>query len=324
MVVPTALQLINITTPSLCVDAGSSPQCNATVPTGKEESGREHESLAKRVQNVKESETTTSLCTRFSRLSHLLSSILGTVIMYTPTVIPPDQTPSANMPSDLEHSSSEFESVSGSLNTPPVQSNAPNPTLVAAGHVLPPIISALGLGSARFLKGVVPAVADWLVLPIPTPHSSGPPTSGMHLDAERDQGKQSGHSGPNGGFPLHIAALHVIRTLCDTCAPCLNPWAVTIIDCLARCWVGCVDAEADGTEPSDLEALRNCLREVALDLARACPDVIKVCGSRSPHLLVDVHLQLDQNEYACLTASDEALFGALVGNIPSPIANSPP
>ncbi|KAI6096570.1 hypothetical protein EDD16DRAFT_1672001, partial [Pisolithus croceorrhizus] len=45
--------------------------------------------------------------------------------------------------------------------------NALHPALVAAAHVLPPLLSALAsVGATRFLKGVLLVVVGWLALPV--------------------------------------------------------------------------------------------------------------------------------------------------------------
>ena len=94
--VPTTLQLVDLTSPSQVPDATS--PCTSLSPS---------------LNNV--------LSTRFTHLSTLLSSsILGTVIVYTPAILPP------------EHAESDSESITlNSMQTTPPEGNAPHPTLVA-------------------------------------------------------------------------------------------------------------------------------------------------------------------------------------------------
>lgn len=283
--VPTTLQLIDLTTPSLFPNASSSP------PSTDDIRGTSSKDLSLALSPSLQR----SLATRFNRLSTLLSSsILGTVILYTPTVVPSEPAPIVDPFSDREHVASDSES--GPCATQPVQGaqssiNAPHPTLVAAAYVLPPVISALGVGATRFLKGVVPVVVGWLALPISTTAS---PHSAIDL-SERGREPSQSQETVDGPFALHLAALHVVSVLIGTCPLRIGRWATTITDGLARCWVNCVDAMTTNTAPQ-LGVLQGRLQEVAVELACAYPYVIR-------------------NEFAKLLAFDRMLFDGLVGGI---------
>ena len=254
-VVPTTLQLIDLTAPSQFPDATS--PCTS--------------SLSPSLNNV--------LSTRFTRLSTLLSSsILGTVIMYTPAILPPDPAPAPDTFADPEHAESDSESITlNSMQTTPPDGNALHPTLIAAAHVLPLVIAALGIAAARFLKGIVPVVTGWLALPFSTATSS--PSSvaendiGVVMGTYEDMLLQT-ESGP---LALHFAALRIIHVLLDTCAPRIEPWAITIVDGMARCWVHCMDVGSADIKPPHIETLQKCLQETAVKLSGGCPSIVEVC-----------------------------------------------
>lgn len=291
MVVPTTLQLIDLTTPSPFPNPSPFPL--STDGTKGASSTDLSLSLSPSLQK--------SLTTRFNRLSTLLSSsILGTVILYTPTVVPSEPAPTLDPFSDPEHVASDSGSEPFTIR--PVQeakpsTHVPHPTLVAASHVLPPVVSALGVGAARFLKGIVPVVVGWLALPISTPGSSHSTIIPTPVDPSEGE-KKTGQAQVNINEPLalHLAALHVVNVLIDTCPSRIARWSTTITDGLARCWVGCVDAVSTDTAPPRLEVLRGRLQEVAVELATACPRVVR-------------------NEFTQLLEVDQTLFDGLVGSI---------
>ena len=196
--------------------------------------------------------------------------------MYTPTVIPPDPIPVPDSFMDSGHAEPEPEPFAlNSTQTTSQETNAPHPTLVAAARVLPLVIGALGIGASRFLKGIIPVVTGWLALPISTSTSpSSAERDAMASSTSSDKPVQTGRSGP---LALHFAALHIIDVLSDVCAPRMAQWAVTIVDGMARCWVGCMDVVGVELEPPSIEALQARLRETAVKLSSICPSVVKVC-----------------------------------------------
>ena len=205
--------------------------------------------------------------------------------MYTPAVLPPDPVHVPDTFADPEHTESDSESVPlHSVQATPPERNAPHPTLVAAADALPLVIAALGIGAARFLKGIVPVVTGWLALPIPTatsPSSVAGENIGIVMATpDKDKLLQANQNGP---FSLHFAALRIIHVLLDACAPRIEQWAVTIIDGMARCWVGCMDAISAHIQLTGVETLQNCLRETAVKLSSRYPSVIKVCILLSNH-----------------------------------------
>ncbi|KAI6043493.1 hypothetical protein EDC04DRAFT_2890890 [Pisolithus marmoratus] len=273
--VPTTLQLIDLTTPSLFPNASPFPL--ATNDTRGASSKNLSISLSPSLHK--------SLTTRFNRLSTLLSSsILGTVILYSPAAVPSDPAPIVDPFLDPEHATSGSESEPQGAKR---SVNAPHPQLVAAAQVLPLAISALGIGTARFLKGIMPVIVGWLALPI----------SNLTADPSEKDGKPSqSQASVDGPFALHLASLHVVKVLIDTCPSRIARWATTITDGLARCWVGCADAASTSTVPPQLGVLQGCLQEVAVELAKACPHVVR-------------------NEFTQLLEFDRMLFDGLVGGI---------
>ncbi|KAI6004225.1 hypothetical protein EDD15DRAFT_2360528 [Pisolithus albus] len=293
--VPTTLQLIDLTTPSLF------PNPSSPLPSTDDTRGASSKDLSLSLSPSLHR----SLATRFDRLSTLLSSsILGTVILYTPTAVPSEPAPIVDPFSDQDHVASDSESEP--CPTQPVQGaqssiNAPHPTLVAAAYVLPPVISALGVGATRFLKGVVPVVVGWLALSIPTTAS---PDSTVDDLSERGRDPGRSQETVEGPFALHLAALHVVSVLIGTCPSRIGRWATTITDGLARCWVNCVDAMTTNTAPQ-LGVLQGRLQEVAVELASAYPYVIR-------------------NEFSKLLAFDRMLFDGLVGAICTTLSDDAP
>ncbi|KAF9224388.1 hypothetical protein BS17DRAFT_732156, partial [Gyrodon lividus] len=302
LAVPTTLQLIDLTTPPLFHSYDISP--HHTQPHNK------NISRATSLSHTLTPSQSKSLSTRFTRLSTLLSSsLLGTIIMYTPTLLPPDLAPGPNLDpfADPEHTAHNLEQVP---DIQPPRKQPVNPTLIAAAQTLPSILSALGIGGARFLKGVISVLAEWLALPI-SPATSissaveSVPSAGasaVHVlestpgTGQPDQDTRSSES----ELALYFASLSSLSVLLHTCTPRIRRWATTVVDALGRCWIGCLDAEGQGGDQSvpkdSLRLLKERLRETAVQLAELCPNVV-------------------EDDYARLLAFDNILFGGLVGGI---------
>ncbi|KAG8218289.1 hypothetical protein J3R82DRAFT_3900 [Butyriboletus roseoflavus] len=296
LTVTTTLQLVDLTTPSAFPSHGISLHVNELqgIP-------------AAAITHTLSSSQSKTLSTRFSRLSTLLSSsLLGTVIMYTPTFLLPvsSSAPNPDPFADPEHvdiSPVHVPEIPLQAPTPPTRSF--NPTLVAAAQTLAPVLSALGTGGVRFLKGVIPVLAEWLALPIPVvaPEAGSVPDDNEEKfppDAEGSSYHGSGSS--TADISLHVASLSSLSVLLRTCAPRMEGWSTTIVDALGRCWVGYLDIENqrgnNDVSKDSLCALKKQLKETAVQLAEVYPGVIK-------------------NEYAILMAFNKALFEGLVGGI---------
>ncbi|KAH9950053.1 hypothetical protein B0H21DRAFT_724540 [Amylocystis lapponica] len=118
-------------------------------------------------------------------------------------------------------------------------------TLEASLDVLPEAVTALDIGTARYLKALVPQ----LVLPLA--------------------------SAPEKMFsaPLMRASLRALTVVIKACAPRMHIWKGTILEGVIKCWVTLADSGADG---EDTRELKDALKEVCDCLSDACPSVVKV------------------------------------------------
>lgn len=155
LAVATSLQLIDLTTPSTFPLLHDDER--QVIPTA---------ALTQALSPLQSK----SLSTRFLRLSTLLSSsLLGTVIMYTPTFPPSESAaPDPDPFTDPEHVDDDPVHVpEPTMPVPTPREQSFNPTLIAAAQSLPPVLSALGIGGIRFLKAIIPLLSEWLALPLP-------------------------------------------------------------------------------------------------------------------------------------------------------------
>ncbi|KAF8556292.1 hypothetical protein OG21DRAFT_1506737 [Imleria badia] len=293
LAVTISLQLIDLTTPSAFPSHGILLHNNE--PQGTPATALTH---------TLSSSQSKSLSTRFSRLSILLSSsLLGTIIMYTPTFLPPAVSSSAPDPdpfADPEHVDVDPLYVPAT----PLQglTRSFNPTLVAAAQSLPSVLSALGIGCARFLKGIVPVLAEWLALPLPVvpPETGCVPDDNEETSSREAEGTNHGSGSFTADVTLHIASLSSLSVLFHTCNPRIGGWSTTIVDAIGRCWIGCLDFESQRrgniVSKDSLCVLKKQLKETVVQLARVHPNIIK-------------------NEYAILLAFNKGLFEGLVEGI---------
>ncbi|KAF9468776.1 hypothetical protein BDZ94DRAFT_1244563 [Collybia nuda] len=115
--------------------------------------------------------------------------------------------------------------------------------ILASLDALPPLLHALGVGSARFLKALIPQ----LVHP---------------LKADRLAAPQ---------IKLQLSSLRVLDVLIVECAPRIGGWKGVVIDGLGRCWVSLKDSGSD--IPGS--ALGKQLRHTCELLRKACPSVME-------------------------------------------------
>ncbi|KAF9242912.1 hypothetical protein BU15DRAFT_72567 [Melanogaster broomeanus] len=291
LAVPTTLQLIDLTTPSLFPSQYISTQC--TQPH------TQRSTQATALSHVLSPSQSKSLSTRFTRLVALFStSLLGTVIMYTPTLDLPEPAPGPDPDpfADPEHVDTNPEQFPA---TQPPRKQPINPTLIAAAQILPSVLSALGIGGARFLKAIIPVLTEWLALPISTAASISSVVESVPAETSAPRVVESTPSTCQPDDPelaLYFASLSSLSILFCTCTPRMGRWATTVVDALGRCWVGCLDAEGQSIPKDSLRLLKERLREMALQLAGLYPNVV-------------------ENEYARLLAFDDTLFGGLVGGV---------
>ncbi|KAF8121310.1 hypothetical protein EV363DRAFT_1458028 [Boletus edulis] len=271
LAVRTTLQLIDLTTPSVFPSHGISLHDNEPQGTP--------DPVLSRTLSASQSK---SLSTRFSRLSILLSSsLLGTVIMYTPPFLPPVSSlaPDPDPFGDPEHVDLD-PAYATPLQGPTPQKQSVNPTLIAAAQSLPPVLSALGIGGARFLKGVVPVLAEWLGLPLPIVAFEAGCGSNDSGDASHNAQRACyGSKSSTVDVTLHVASLSSLSVLFHTCTSRMGGWSMTIVDAIGRCWVGCLDIESGRRDyivsEESLAILKIQLKETAVQLARIYPGVAK-------------------------------------------------
>ncbi|KDR80514.1 hypothetical protein GALMADRAFT_240803 [Galerina marginata CBS 339.88] len=128
----------------------------------------------------------------------------------------------------------------------------------ATFEALPDLLRALGIGSVRFLKALIPQLAHTL---IPRP---------MVMSDRK----------------VEFSAITVLSTLLDVCGPRIELWKETILDAIGRCWVGLIDEENPAIQTNgDLDAspadvglrreLKRQLQNLCTKLAELCPSVVK-------------------------------------------------
>ncbi|KAK7061347.1 hypothetical protein R3P38DRAFT_2828989 [Favolaschia claudopus] len=116
------------------------------------------------------------------------------------------------------------------------------PALLASIDALPPLLRALGVGCARYMKVLVAQLV----------HPLAP------LEYE------------NKSVELQILSLRALCALMEGCPERIMHWKGTILNGVARCWVGIMDSSET---PSD--GLKQELKKVSHALAIACPSVLQ-------------------------------------------------
>jgi len=112
-------------------------------------------------------------------------------------------------------------------------------TILASLEALGPVLRALGIGNARYLKALIIQLTHLLK---PRPLNQWPAS-------------------------IQIASLKVISILIEECEPCMGRWKVAVLDALARCWVTVMDSKSDDGQ------LKNELRHTCQVLREICPSV---------------------------------------------------
>jgi len=131
----------------------------------------------------------------------------------------------------------------------------------ASVDALPGIVQALGIGTVRYLKAIVPQLV-FALLPAP-------------------------ENGATKRFQL--SSLRALSVIIEACAPRMDKWKNTILEGVLRCWVTLTDA---GIEDDQGRALRRGLEEVCDRLRDACPSVANVEYAQL--------LQVDENMFGPL------------------------
>jgi len=115
----------------------------------------------------------------------------------------------------------------------------------ASVDVLPEIVQALGIGTARYLKAIVPQLV-YPLLPAP----------------ENTASKQ-----------LQLSSLRALAVVIEACAPRMHKWKGTILDGVLRCWVTLTDIGADDDQSMQV---KHALKEVCERLLKVCPSLANV------------------------------------------------
>jgi len=82
--------------------------------------------------------------------------------------------------------------------------------------VLPGVIEMLGIGCARYLKALIPQLVHPLLPSFVSPSRE-----------------------------MQLSSLRALHVLIDECSPRIARWKGTILDAVAKCWVGIIDSGAD-------------------------------------------------------------------------------
>ncbi|KAJ3857221.1 hypothetical protein EV368DRAFT_77951 [Lentinula lateritia] len=116
----------------------------------------------------------------------------------------------------------------------------------ASVDCLPPLLSALGLGSSRYLKALIPQLLHPL---IPVPFILSP-------------------------FELQISSLRALMMVIHECSYRMLQWKGTITDSISRCWINLTDTQSTD-DSSRREELKKQLRSTCEILAKVCPTIIE-------------------------------------------------
>ncbi|KZT74537.1 hypothetical protein DAEQUDRAFT_682559 [Daedalea quercina L-15889] len=108
------------------------------------------------------------------------------------------------------------------------------------------IVHALGIGTARYLKAIVPQLVFLLV---PAPENSA-------------------------NLQLQLSSLRALAEVVRTCAPRMHKWKGQILEGILKRWVVAVDKGSD--EDPVTGTLKDAAKDVCDALAIACPSVIKL------------------------------------------------
>ncbi|KAK0502216.1 hypothetical protein EDD18DRAFT_1458461, partial [Armillaria luteobubalina] len=117
--------------------------------------------------------------------------------------------------------------------------------ILATVEALPPLMKALDIGIARYLKALIPQLVHPLY-----PNSVRPTP-----------------------IVLQKHSLIALVTVINECSPRIGGWKGTILDGVGRCWVALQDV--DPSRNDDGEELKELLRRTCRELANACPSVVQ-------------------------------------------------
>ncbi|KAF9520981.1 hypothetical protein BS47DRAFT_1335069 [Hydnum rufescens UP504] len=114
-------------------------------------------------------------------------------------------------------------------------------TMEASIQVLPPLIHALGIGTARFLKALIPQLSDMLVT---KPFLPATPR-------------------------LQVLSADCLCVIISECPPRISFWRLRILDGLARCWVQLKEGNAKASPDIVVETMQ----KLAQELVKSAPSL---------------------------------------------------
>ncbi|KAK0191366.1 hypothetical protein F5146DRAFT_1048368 [Armillaria mellea] len=119
--------------------------------------------------------------------------------------------------------------------------------ILATVEALPPLMKALDIGIARYLKALVPQLVHPLY-----PNSVRPTP-----------------------VVLQKHSLIALVTVINECSTRIGGWKGTILDGVGRCWVALQDVDPSRNDDGACEELKELLRSTCKELAKACPSVVQ-------------------------------------------------
>ncbi|EDR04901.1 uncharacterized protein LACBIDRAFT_303763 [Laccaria bicolor S238N-H82] len=114
--------------------------------------------------------------------------------------------------------------------------------VLATLEALPPVVQALGVGCARYLKDLIPQLVHPLI-------------PKLLVEPQLD---------------MQLASLGVLQAVMEACPPRMHRWKGTILNGICRCWVVMI---VDRDVPD--QALKRELQSACKILAEVCPSVVE-------------------------------------------------
>jgi len=147
--------------------------------------------------------------------------------------------------------------------------------VLATFDSLPRLVGALGIGTVRFLKALIPQLTHPLI-----PRSL--------IDPDRE---------------MQLSALSTLEVVLDVCAPRIKFWKGTVLDAVGRCWVQLIDEEEKNSMPPTAVEQRLKSKKLKAQLQHLCVKLAEVCPS------------VRQEEYKRFMEVDQMLFKNLFAHV---------
>ncbi|OCB84534.1 hypothetical protein A7U60_g8520 [Sanghuangporus baumii] len=117
-------------------------------------------------------------------------------------------------------------------------------TIEASMDTLPSVVQALGAGTVRYLKALIPQCIHSIILNELVPRSRS----------------------------LEVAALRALLSVIQACSPRMHCWKGTIIDGVGKYWVMSCESQEKTKED---EIAYSLVRDIFTELSKACPSVLE-------------------------------------------------